>query len=376
MKNNPLISGVDTLDVGICVGSYKLSDTEVNALRYAKEQAQQAGDCRDKSDNLVRLYGQELEVKPSGTSRHEIVLRNDDLTVSVCLDANGGEHYPEIKVHFPSAMLWRVGVQKAWDDTKNWIGQWAEITGNKVSRVDLCTDVESPLPKLSHDFREVNGKAITRNRYVSVTRHNSGLIESGYSFGSGSPVRCRVYDKELEIERQSHKEWFHDLWREAGWQGGPVTRVEFQMRRKFLKDRGINNMEQLIDRQSDIWQYLTYEWLLLCVPSNKDTNKSRWNTKPFWKLVQKGVALFGKFIECVKRVAQVIPKIDQLEKQALGVLASIGAAYRSVKEFQGYDYISKPEFMLNRFTKWLNGDEFEGKVQKRTIKYATLAVNG
>jgi len=374
MKNNPLISGVDTLDVGLCVGRYKLSDAEVNALRYAKEQAQQAGDCRDKADNLVRLYGQELEVKPGGTSRHEIMLKNDDITVSVCIDANGGKHYPEIKVHYTSAMLWRVGVQKAWDDTKNWINQWAEVTENKVSRVDLCTDVESPLPKLSHDFREVNGKAITRNRYVSITRHNSGLLESGYSFGSGSPVRCRVYDKELEIERQSYKEWFHDLWREAGWQGGPVTRVEFQMRRKFLKDRGINTIEQLIDRQSDIWQYLTCEWLLLCVPSNTDTNKSRWSTKPFWKLVQKGVALFGKFIECVKRVAQVIPIIDQLEKQAVGVLASIGAAYRSVNVLRDRDSIGKMDYVVTRL---LRIDPlFEGKVQKRAIKYATLAVNG
>lgn len=376
MKKQPLISGVDTLDVGLCVGSYKLSDAEINAMRYAKEQAQQAGDCRDKADNLIRLYGQEFEVQAGGNSRHEFKLRNDDMIVSLCLDANGGKHYPEIKVHYSSAMLWREGVHKAWDDTKNWVRQWAEVTENKISRVDLCSDVESPLPKLSHDFREVNGKAITRNRYVSVTRHNSGLVESGYSFGSGSPARCRVYDKELEIQRQSHKEWFHDLWREAGWQGGPVTRVEFQMRRKFLKDRGINTMEQLLERQSDIWQYLTGEWLVLCVPSNTDTNKSRWSIKPFWKLVQRGTDLFGKFVECVRRVAQVIPKIDQLEKQALGVLATIGAAYRSVKEFPECDHISKPEFMLNRFTKWLSGNDFEGKVQKRAIKFATLAVNG
>ena len=38
MKNKVLTAGIDTLDVGLCIESYKLSDVEINALRYAEEQ--------------------------------------------------------------------------------------------------------------------------------------------------------------------------------------------------------------------------------------------------------------------------------------------------------------------------------------------------
>jgi len=372
MKNKVLTAGIDTLDVGLCIESYNLSTIEINALHYAKEQAQMAGDCRDKADNIIRLHGQDFEVQPGGTGRHELVLKSDDMTVRICLDANSGDKYPEIQLHYSSAMLWREGVDKAWSDTKNWVSEWANVVNNKVSRVDPCVDIESPLPRLSHNFQEVSAKALTRKQYLSIERHNSGIRESGYSFGN-NPIRCRIYDKTLEIERKSHKEWFYDIWREAGWEGSQVTRVEYQIRRKGLRDRGINNMEQLLSRQSDLWQYLTTDWLTLCVPNEQDSNKSRWNVKPFWKLAQKGSDLFGRFVECIKRVAQVMPKIDQLEKQALGVLASIGAAYRSVKEFSGCEHIGKPDFMLNRVVSWVEGDKFESKVQKRAIKYATFA---
>jgi len=372
-----LISGIDTLDVGLSVGEYKLSSVELSALLHAKEEAQQAGDCRDKADNLIRLHGFEFEVLPGGTPRHEFILKNDDLTVKICPSANSGEKYPEIMVHFSSACLWREGVEGAWKQVSEWINNWACVSENKVSRVDLCCDVESPLPKLSHDFREVVSRADKRKQYLSgdfsIERHISGLRESGFSFGS-NPMICRIYDKTLEIEKKSHKEWFYDLWREAGWQSGLVTRTEFQIRRKALKVRGINTVEQLIERQADLWQYLTEQWITLVVPKSSDSNRSRWNTKPFWKLVQGGASLFGSFRQCIKRVAQVLPRIDTLEKQALGVMASIGAAYRSVKEFKDCDYYGKPEFLVNRMTNWLYDRKFEDKVQKRTVKFASLAV--
>ena len=72
---------------------------------------------------------------------------------------------------------------------------------------------------------------------------------------------CFIYDKTLEV-RVHHKEWFHTIWKEHGWDGeSQVMRVEFRYDREWLRDMGIDDPYDMLDQVPKMWAYSTKKWL-------------------------------------------------------------------------------------------------------------------
>ena len=88
----------------------------------------------------------------------------------------------------------------------------------------------------------------------------------------------RVYDKVAEIEEQSQKFWFFDLW---GFRKG-VWRIEFQVRRSRLQLAGINTIDDLRTLQNDLLRELANRHTSLRRP-NSDSNRARWPLHPLWE---------------------------------------------------------------------------------------------
>lgn len=111
---------------------------------------------------------------------------------------------------------------------------------------------------------------------------------TGFSFGSRkSAMSAIVYNKSTYIKQKKQETvWFHDLWQARGWDGSSdVWRVEFHLCREALHSFSVESAYELPKRLNALWEYCANLWLRYVVPC-EDTNRSRWETHPAWRVVQ------------------------------------------------------------------------------------------
>lgn len=255
-----LISGIDSLYV-----SYYLDGLgfDWEDLDYRKEQLKQD---RRQDFTRVLLGGQGWNLMPYGKFPYAYTLRNEYFQIFLAKNNS-----PNCYVQFQSKGLWTKGV----DWLHNWLLDWFDELAIKqtrtesVSRVDFAFDFDLPVI----DFKQDD--FISRAAKDSLWRQH-GTAQS-FIFGSGTVV-LRLYDKVAEIEQQSEKYWFYDLWG----QEKNVWRIEFQIRSNRLKKIGINSLEDMKDFRGDILRELAIKHTSLRQPTN-DINRSRWPYHPLWK---------------------------------------------------------------------------------------------
>jgi hypothetical protein len=158
-------------------------------------------------------------------------------------------------------------------------------------------------------------------------RSGRDLRRTGFTIGKSS-VRLRVYDKteELSLARNDgdKRDEEHARWRAAGWEGGAVTRVEFQMRGDALKEMEAREPQDLLGRLDAIWAYATRKWTRL-VDRGSATRADRCATDSRWIAVQSVV--FGRVMgEIAQRVRRRSPTCARLVMGiALNYAARAGA---------------------------------------------------
>jgi len=359
---NVLLAGIDTLAVGFNVKEFRLTVEEWEMLADAKHAAQ--GTMFNSGGTPVTLRGHQFSLNPKGSHGYEFVLVNDDVTICLAERADSGRGYPEIHITWRSQYLWRYGWQGVYTYVRNWVYDWADVASEKVSRADLCVDLNLPLPDVNLRSQEVVTYAKKRKEFY-IQHHLDGLNETGYSFGQGD-LMCRVYDKPAEIER-SNKVWFEELWRKQGWDGSsPVTRVEFQARRDFLKSIQVETVEDLERQLADLWKYFS-NWVSLRDQSS-DSNRRRWPLKPFWAVVCGAVPAFG-VVTGVVRIAQRRPRMESLSRMARGCLVTLTAL---VQTNTGSSSQAAIGFLLEHTREWMAEDGFNLDVSRRAGKLAFM----
>lgn len=146
-----------------------------------------------------------------------------------------------------------------------------------VGRIDLFVDFVSPVDMESWDRHAWVTRASAINAF-SIERNFSGWV-----IGSGGVISCRLYDKTLEIEKQSKKYYLHELWKQAGWNGkDKVWRLEFELKREILTQKGLSKLSEVLNHLNGLWSYATTEWLRLTLPNPDDQTRSRWPIHPLW----------------------------------------------------------------------------------------------
>ena len=313
-------SGIDGLVLGFGIGKY----LDLDSFADLEDGKLLAGDKMFSSKGSpVSWYGVDFMVQPRGAKGYEWILRNDDVVVCTAREARGGYVLPEVYVTFRASYLWSHGSTTAVNLFRGWLAKWASVTEDKVSRCDLCLDIEMKTP-LVDLHREIVTRAKHKGYYLKdLSGYMRGLHDSGYEFGKGNLVG-RFYDKTLEII-SSKKDWFRDIWTGNGWDGvTPVTRVEFQMRRKFLKLFQANGYDDLELAASSMWRYCTGDWLRVCEPpkgKRKNNHQHLLPAQEWWVSVQQSKCLFGEDVG-LTRFQLKKPRYDALIAQSKGVLSS------------------------------------------------------
>jgi hypothetical protein len=124
----------------------------------------------------------------------------------------------------------------------------------------------------------------------SVIVRSNGRACTGFVFSPTAPHSCTIYDKTRELVH-SRKDWMRSIWERNGWDGhSRVIRVEFRYERECLREMGIEDPFDFLDRVAGMWAYSTRDWLRHTLTSS-DTNQGRWPVSAIWQVVQQAIYL-------------------------------------------------------------------------------------
>lgn len=157
----------------------------------------------------------------------------------------------------------------------------------------------------------------TTNGAKNIVSKNE--LETAYFGKVGSSIWGKVYDKTKQVQYKNDTDT-PLLWLENGWNGeDKVVRVEFSMRRKFLKELDNGSyitLHSFLSGIHKIWKYLTENWLRFV--EAKKTNNSTWSKiSQFWIVVQSS---FTETINSVIRKKNYQGKVNQLWRQGIGCI--------------------------------------------------------
>ncbi len=172
------------------------------------------------------------------------------------------EHYPVAVVMINHPVLWGCKYDRIYDVMLE-ISGLSGFFSYHITRVDLSLLIdrnvfEGGLFKL---IKSVSGK-VNRN---NIKHYGSmGVTETVY-LGTREKVMLRIYDKRKELLSKYGTEDFKEyVWKEV-WNWGQCYNIEYELRRKWLKEWGINTLGDLFGvlESREVWRYLTKEWVRL-----------------------------------------------------------------------------------------------------------------
>ena len=235
-----LICGIDSLDLGLYVIWGSDWKRRLHTLDKKKQQAMK------KNGLLIGLpSGRTCIFKPRGKGEnYRFHLQFEAYNLFIGKAARPGSS-PNVYLSINSKTLWLNGIETA----LSWITEDLKTIGNgsiqfvQVSRVDFCCDFWIP-GGLSYEF--LLSYKVTRNDKSNLWLDKNDA-ETYYVGDKKSPIQLRIYNKGVEVKKEGTKLWFLDLWKRESTDN--IWRIECQLRRRALKEFGINSIDDLKEKQ-------------------------------------------------------------------------------------------------------------------------------
>ncbi len=320
-KFTHLVQGFDTVECAYYL--MRADDCKINFTDLAV-QKEISKIAKSKNGTVMQLGSEEFMLASHGTaSGYPYLIENDAFVIQF-----GEFNMPNFFVKYRSIALWHHGVENL---HKRFLA-WAASVGmtpfkpEKLSRVDFAFDYQIP----EIDFDEDN--FLTSARKDNQHRKN-GKIQT-LKFGTDQIV-LRIYNKTDEIEEVSHKTWLYKIWNTET----NVWRIEWQVRKVFLKFLSIEGIADLIDIQGDLLRILVKDTTLRIKSS--DTNRSRWALHPLWEdLTQRIEEMDGLgIVRSLDKNALLEERFTRIAISVLGYVkrvAAIDAIYKDAESEKSY----------------------------------------
>ena len=308
-------------------------------LKRAKEDAAVEGAPPDFSN--IYFMGGSAAVGPSGLlaggAYYAYKLTYDEVSVLIAERESPHKTYPSVGISISGTGCLYPGVTECYEKANRMIeALGGKIISNKLSRVDICLDMPGvEIEPLDRAFLEERYIC----RAVAKARHSG----TGVTIALGkSPLMCRIYDKKAEVELKAnpHKNLCMRVYRwKCNEMPSAATRVEFELRRDALKDRGIDTVEDYYAKRADLVHYLTHDWLRFTANKvdRENKNQSKARTLPLWNKIRKAFKRWAG--EPVGRSLEPLQKgkanVRNLIKQAVGVV--LAAARFQGKEITSWE---------------------------------------
>ncbi len=160
------------------------------------------------------------------------------------------------------------------------------VVRERLSRVDPCLD----LPGV--DIAPLK-RAYLQERFITRAKdHHMDAGSRGTTIYIGTGPQLRAYDKLAELGNRGNDEKralmaFH---RWCGIEPEAAMRVEFELGRKALTDRGIDTVSDYFERRADLVRYFAHDWVRFTKSKPDRTHTTRATTSPLWRRIQEGFA--------------------------------------------------------------------------------------
>ncbi len=271
MALSSLLTGHDTIECAYYLAHGHACTLDYDRLAVEKEGLRSAKVRRPKA---MQLGSEEFLLMPNGTkSGYPFLIENDSFSVQF-----GEFNKPNFYVTFRSFALWQYGAEVLHERFIAWAASlgMSPYQPERLSRVDFTYDYQ--VSAIDFDEDSFVSQATKDNQ------HRKNRKVQTFRFGEGALV-LRVYNKVDEIAESSAKTWFFDLWgcRENVW------RIEWQVRKEWLRRFGIRTFGDLMERQGDLLRILVNDHTTLRIQTD-DSNHSRWPLHPLWQDLQIRVA--------------------------------------------------------------------------------------
>lgn len=326
-----------------------------NRLKRAKEDAAVEGAPPGFCD--IYFMGGSATVSPSGVPEGGVYfaykLTYEEVSVLIAERESPHKTFPSVRIVISGTGCLYPGVTECYEKANRMIeALGGKIVRNKLSRVDICLDMpEVDIEPFDRAFQE--------DRYICRAVAKARHSGTGVTVALGkSPLMCRIYDKKAEVELKAnpHKNLCMRVYRwKCNEMPSAATRVEFELRREALKDRGIDTVEDYYAKRADLIHYLTHNWLRFTANKvdRENKNQSKARTLPLWNKVRKAFKRWAG--EPAGRSLEPLPKgranVRNLIKQLLGVGQAAaeyqGKEIRTVEEFLDYVKSSASDYGIH-----------------------------
>jgi hypothetical protein len=332
-------------------------------LKIAKEDAAVEGAPPGFCD--IRFMGGTATVDPGGARLggkkgpyFAYKLQFDEITILIAERERAHKTFPSAVVRINGEACLYPGADECYQKA---LMMFRELGGtiirNRLSRVDICLDMpDVEIEPFDRAFLE--GRYICRA--VSKSRHSG----TGVTVSVGkSPLMCRIYDKKAEVELKANplKNLCMRVYRWGGCRQMPdaATRVEFELRRDALKERGIDSIEDYYAKRADLVAYLTYGWLRFTANKvdRENKNQSKARTLPLWNRVRKAFKAWAGAPQGLP--LDPLPKEQADVKNLLKQLMGVG---QTAAGYQGKE-INTMEELLNYVKE--SGEKYGLKPKRR-----------
>lgn len=295
-------------------------------LKRAKEDAVVEGAPPDW--NQIYFMGGAATVSPTGARMggkngpyFAYRLEYDELVVLIREQETPHKKIPSVIIRADGMACLYTGAQECYTKAIRMIEALdGTIARNRLSRVDICLD----MPEVDI---EPFDRAFLEDRYICRAVAKSRHSGTGTTVAIGkAPLLCRIYDKKAEVELKANpiKQLCMKVYRwNCRHMPSAATRVEFELHREALKDRGIDSVEDYYAKRADLVVYLTTQWLRFTANKvdRENKNQSKARTLPLWNKVRKAFKRWAG--EPPGLPLEPLPKekadVRNLIKQALGV---------------------------------------------------------
>lgn len=346
-----LVTGIDTLECAYFLSNGPSCQIDYGHLAMQKEFLRQS---KTREPELISLGGDQFYLHAYGSSSgYPFIIENENFLISF-----GEFNSPSFFVKFKCRALWQHGAFHLHQRFLRWASSVGLVPFREetLSRIDFSFDYE--LSDL--DFDE--------NSFVSLskkdTRYRKDSQLQTLQFGKGAVV-LRVYDKVAEIDEQSNKHWFFDIWGIAE----NIWRIEWQVRKSILRRFAIRTFEDLTTNQGDLLRYLATEHDSLRLKT-QDQNRSRWPLHPLWG------DLVGRVnqMECVgiyREINQAAMLEERNTRMAISIYGYLKrmAAVDCVLNEKPMSSLSEAMEVLAKNLTWVhNRHTWEADVEKRILQ--------
>ncbi|MDD3476701.1 MAG: hypothetical protein PHI38_07515 [Sulfurimonas sp.] len=292
IKNTPQISGIDAL--------YYFAQSGGGYDKYYEDIIEQIEDKKAEfsalnyayNDNDIIITKNDIDIKYSGMGRDGFLWFNHEFFRVGFKDSEKSVNIHNIRVQLNAIGIYTLGIESLVKYINTQFLKDSLLSTNyfPITRIDVNMFIQ-------HNFNYLKKEMILskkKNHSANIAERSTGYELETYYVGK-KPFLLRVYNKLKELEGASEikRELMFNYFGVNGLDTQkPIFNVEFEFHREFLKEYGIDTLEDAISRSKSLFELgcdlvKVLDISTLTEAQINSTNRKRADILPIWEYISK-----------------------------------------------------------------------------------------